>query len=475
MIYDYSIKYFGYVLTDQVRKHMQRAQLFLFSITFALTAGLKVQAQTLPTESANHARSEETGAEPDANLSLYEVLGVESTATQDEIKIAHRKLAMRWHPDKNPNDPTAEKRFKQVQEAYEVLKNPMSRAAYDRGSFKKSATSPHKRAFLQMNASERTQFIENWLWDDDGEVVLSDLTTDLQASAADSKESFEALLSIFWHPHHPLSGDYLRIRMGAFEAATHSRPYRGEVLDEYLKAVRYVFKTHRSREISVNRRVSNEGGYFAGLALAAFFSSADVTPDLFRTFFDEAEAMLPRSHSVAWQSLEASLEDLNQRFPKALEKALKFYERGLYDLSRPNPENPNRPAWLYGATQNTVIDIRGIIIGLIQIAKIRPDLEAKAIRLLTRNSQLMAKGMFSELVYLSRREPIAWRALRAMIWREFNQEARTRLQKEFSAAEKALTRAATRMTPEELDRVTEIYATIRRSPAIRPSCEKWFQ
>jgi len=67
-----------------------------------------------------------------ARRDYYEILGIEKGATEEEIKRAYRKLAMQHHPDRNPGDASAEAKFKEATEAYEVLKDTERRARYDR-------------------------------------------------------------------------------------------------------------------------------------------------------------------------------------------------------------------------------------------------------------------------------------------------------------------------------------------------------
>src|SRR5215471_2167770 len=70
-----------------------------------------------------------------AKRDYYDVLGVQKNSSKDDIKKAYRKLAIQYHPDKNPGSKEAEEKFKEATEAYEVLVDDKKKAAYDQFGF----------------------------------------------------------------------------------------------------------------------------------------------------------------------------------------------------------------------------------------------------------------------------------------------------------------------------------------------------
>lgn len=77
------------------------------------------------------------------SANYYDVLGIQKNATADEIKKAYRKLAIKYHPDKNPGDKSAEEKFKEISSAYEVLSNPEKRRQYDQMGHEAFTSSGH--------------------------------------------------------------------------------------------------------------------------------------------------------------------------------------------------------------------------------------------------------------------------------------------------------------------------------------------
>src|SRR5215213_4232549 len=87
----------------------------------------------------------------------YNALGLSREATQEDIRKTHRKLVRKYHPDANPEDPRAEERFKEVQQAYEVLSDEKKRREYDEGLRASSRRSPGRPRSKESSSRPRTR------------------------------------------------------------------------------------------------------------------------------------------------------------------------------------------------------------------------------------------------------------------------------------------------------------------------------
>src|SRR5205085_12214711 len=94
---------------------------------------------------------------PTTKRDYYEVLEVSRSASADQIKRAYRKLAVKYHPDKNPDDQHAEEKFKEIGEAYDVLIDAEKRAAYDR--FGHAAFAPATAASVRRGFHDPCDFL----------------------------------------------------------------------------------------------------------------------------------------------------------------------------------------------------------------------------------------------------------------------------------------------------------------------------
>lgn len=107
----------------------------------------------------------------------YEILGIERNASDDDIKKAYRKLAIKYHPDKNPGDKTAEEKFKEATEAYEILKDPQKRTQYDQfghAAFQNGGAA-HGGGFSGFGGFDISDALRAFMNDFGGDSVFSDL------------------------------------------------------------------------------------------------------------------------------------------------------------------------------------------------------------------------------------------------------------------------------------------------------------
>jgi DnaJ-class molecular chaperone len=112
------------------------------------------------------------------NKDYYQVLAIHEQATEEQIKKAYRQLALEHHPDRNPNDPQSEDRFKEITEAYGVLMDPLKRKEYDRfraSPFTGAQGGPQFRYSQQ-------EIFENMFRQGFGRDIFNDLNTDFKQS-----------------------------------------------------------------------------------------------------------------------------------------------------------------------------------------------------------------------------------------------------------------------------------------------------
>ena len=100
-----------------------------------------------------------------AKRDYYDILGVNPTLSNDEIKKAYRNKAIKYHPDKNPNNKTSEEKFKEAKEAYEILSDPQKRAAYDQ--FGHAGVDPNARgvSIIKNSTSSFSDIFEDFFGD----------------------------------------------------------------------------------------------------------------------------------------------------------------------------------------------------------------------------------------------------------------------------------------------------------------------
>ncbi len=120
----------------------------------------------------------------------YAILELQHNCSEDEIRNQYRRLAMRWHPDRNPDNPEAEEKFKEIAEAYGVLTDPAKRAEYDARSAGGFRSSSHGRTQENGERFNREDIFRDLFNDPNFQHLFSSLLRDFQRAGYRSNEKF---------------------------------------------------------------------------------------------------------------------------------------------------------------------------------------------------------------------------------------------------------------------------------------------
>jgi len=151
----------------------------------------------------------------DPKKNYYEILGVPEGATAEEVRKAFRRLAKKYHPDLNPGDRTAEAKFKEINEAHEVLSDPGRRAQYD--ALRRGAFFGGRDPFAWQGAGPGAGRFESW----SGTIDIEDLFGDLLGGAG---RGFAESRTRGPDVHLELSVDFLDMARGAVREVAYTRP-----------------------------------------------------------------------------------------------------------------------------------------------------------------------------------------------------------------------------------------------------------
>ncbi len=199
----------------------------------------------------------------------YKILGVDRNASLEEIKRAYRRLALKYHPDRNPGDKAAEEKFKEINEAYQVLSDPEKRARYDR-------LSESYRQWQTMGGPGGFRW-EEWFTTPGGVRVefrdLDDLFGGVSGFSEFFRRIFGGMGGMDFGPHPHAAPAYEQPIAITFQEAYHGTTRHLEVNGRRLE-VKIPPGARTGTRVRLNRAVPLGGGQYADLYLVV-----QVTPD----------------------------------------------------------------------------------------------------------------------------------------------------------------------------------------------------
>lgn len=276
----------------------------------------------------------------------YDVLEISETASPAEIKKAHRKLVMLYHPDLNAGDKVSEEKFKRVQEAYDILSDPKKRAGYDNfrpktaqaeGSFEvedfvtkefldinqqlKAQAVAVLSHFLSLGEIAKKDFVKAWDNPKEKEVRTKfpyydseTIIKEWEKLTRKSPKAFEALLFVYKNASVDKQSNGIGVKQYALaELVKHGFKPKYEGL--FLKVVDDVLSNSSRHEFELD------------LVVSGLFSTPAIRKQIFARYAEKALAQLTPAHAIAWKALYDNIGWLGSRFPDQLQQIVSAYQR----------------------------------------------------------------------------------------------------------------------------------------------------
>lgn len=261
------------------------------------------------------------------HIDYYKALGVSEKADAETIKHAYRKLALKFHPDRNPDDPKAEERFKEISEAYGVLIDPVKRAQYDRmrslGAFSNAQAGTRPQGFGYRSEDIYRDIFNNPRFYD----VFSELSREFSARGFRFNEDF--IRQVFFGGKGFMFGSFI---FGTPFGSTVRKGKAWPEFNQFKTAGRAVSKTRRKPPFSL-KKLANKALNFVNKKLGVL-PHASASPDIhLKLSLPPEAAMQGRKVDIKYRR-GGKIEHLRVTIPQGIHNGKKLRIAGKGNTGR---------------------------------------------------------------------------------------------------------------------------------------------
>ncbi len=262
------------------------------------------------------------------NTDYYKILGVSENADEETIKRAYRKLALKYHPDRNPGDPRAEERFKEISEAYGVLIDPIKRAQYNRmrtaGAFTGAQYGTRQQGFGYRTEDIYRDIFNNPRFYD----VFSELAREFSAKGFRFDERF--IRQVFFGGKGFMFGSFI---FGTPFGSTVRKGKAWPEFDQFKSTQRAVSRTRPSKPLSL-KKLAHKALNFVNRKLSGLSHGETGSPDIHLKLPLTPEAVKAGQKVDIKYRRGNTIEHLRVTIPEGIRNGKKLRIAGMGNMGR---------------------------------------------------------------------------------------------------------------------------------------------